>query len=133
MVPPAWQAGRAASSSTQFERLRGWLPEEVWERRDLFFFEGMQLEIGPCYRRYPAPTFFERRDARERGQGDRSTRRETSSATRGTGLPFAPTRIADDAPDAALRWAWNYRYRYQGVGLSRRLPHHRDDQGRARA
>ena len=58
---------------SQWERLRGWLPDEVWERRDQFFFEGMQLEIGPCYRRYPVPKFFE--DAtRENASQTRSTR-----------------------------------------------------------
>jgi hypothetical protein len=83
--------------------------------RDQFFFEGMQLEIGPCYRRYPVPKYFE------------EATRANASRTKvdvdgnligygGSGLPFPTDAIADDAPDAALRWAWNYRYRYLAAG-----------------
>jgi len=37
--------------------LRSLLPDEVWRNREQFFFEGMKLEIGPCHRRYPVPSF----------------------------------------------------------------------------
>ena len=30
--------------------LRSYLPPEIWEHRERFFFEGMTLEIGPCFR-----------------------------------------------------------------------------------
>ncbi len=33
--------------------LRPYLPEEFWVNRDFFFYEGMQLEIGPMQRDYP--------------------------------------------------------------------------------
>ena len=86
------QARRARRRSSQCERLRGWLPEEVWERRDQFFFEGMQLEIGPVLPALSGAEVLRRRDARERGHGHGRRRREPRSATRGTGLPFAPER-----------------------------------------
>jgi hypothetical protein len=115
VVPGAWTPGEKLEFA-QVPRLQGWLPEEVWERRDTFFFEGMLLEVGPCYRRYPAAAFF-----------DEATRANVGKASvdaagnlvgyAGTGLPFAPESIADDSPDAALRWAWNYRYRYLGSGF----------------
>ncbi len=115
VVPPAWRPGELVEFD-DFERLRGWLPEEVWERRDLFFFEGMLLEVGPCYRRYPAPAFFG--DATQANAGKSSVDAAGNLVGyTGTGLPFAPEGIADDAPDAGLRWAWNYRYRYQGMGF----------------
>jgi hypothetical protein len=45
-------------------------------------------------------------------------------------MPFPTDSIADDAPDAALRWAWNYRYRYLAAGF--RGPFRiTDHQGRA--
>jgi hypothetical protein len=115
VVPPAFKPGEQVPFS-QYERLRGWLPEEVWDRRDQFFFEGMQLEIGPCYRRYPVPKFFE--DAtRENGSRTSVDANGNLIGYGGAGLPFPPDAIADDAPDAALRWAWNYRYRYLAAGF----------------
>jgi hypothetical protein len=35
--------------------LRQLIPPEFWRYRQVFFHEGMRLEIGPCYRRYPVP------------------------------------------------------------------------------
>ncbi len=98
------------------ERLHNYLPREVWERRRIFFYEGMRIRVGPCHRRYPAPEFF------------RTATRENSARVRldlegnlidygGEGLPFAPDTINDEAPDAGWKWAWNYRYRYQGSGF----------------
>ncbi len=115
VVPPAWRPGERVAFDS-FERLRGWLPEEVWERRDLFFFEGMLLEVGPCYRRYPAPAFFADATLANAGKATVDAAGNLSGYA-GMGLPFAPESIADDAPDAGLRWAWNYRYRYQGSGF----------------
>ena len=33
-------------------KLQPWLPPEFWANRDFFFFEGMELEIGPFHRDY---------------------------------------------------------------------------------
>ena len=95
------------------ERLRNYLPREVWERRNLFFYEGMQLRVGPCHRRYPAPDFFGGADP----GGARLDARGNLLDYGGHGLPFPVERIADDAPDAGQKWAWNYHYRYQGSGF----------------
>jgi hypothetical protein len=114
VVPPAFRPGEKIELKL-LDRLQGWLPPEVWERRDEFFFEGMLLEVGPCYRRYPAAPFFE--EATRANAGKASLDAEGNLiGYAGTGLPFAPEAISDGAPDAATRWAWNYRYRYQGSG-----------------
>jgi hypothetical protein len=115
VIPPAFKPGEQIPYS-EWDRLRAWLPEEVWERRDQFFFEGMNLEIGPCYRRYPVPAFFD--DATRANAGHAKVDADGNLFDySGSGLPFAPDQIADDAPDAALRWAWNYRYRYLAAGF----------------
>src|SRR5574338_1442797 len=31
----------------QVDKLKPFLPEEFWDNRDFFFYEGMKLEIGP--------------------------------------------------------------------------------------
>src|SRR5262245_35863773 len=38
--------------------LERYLPDFVWPNRERFFYEGMRLEIGPCFRDYGAPDFF---------------------------------------------------------------------------
>lgn len=115
VIPPAWRPGELVDFGS-VERLRGWLPDEVWERRDAFFFEGMKLEVGPCYRRYPVPPFFAEATAANAGKASLD-RDGNLVGYSGNGLPFAPESIADEAPDAGLRWAWNYRYRYLGSGF----------------
>ena len=90
------------------------LPPEIWERRDLFFFEGMRLEIGPCYRSYAPPDFF--REASQESAG--RARLLPNGGIVGTfaGLPFAPESIDEDEPQAGQKWAWNASRRYQGAG-----------------
>ena len=39
-------------SFDQIEKLKDFLPPEFWTNREFFFYEGMQLEIGPTLRRY---------------------------------------------------------------------------------
>jgi hypothetical protein len=114
-LPPAWTPGEKLVFG-EIERLKGWLPQEVWDRRDVFFFEGMQLELGPCFRRYPAPAYFEEATLANTGKASLDASGNLVGYT-GAGLPFVPSAIADDAPDAGLRWAWNYRYRYLGSGF----------------
>jgi hypothetical protein len=96
-------------------RIRDYLPPEVWSRRDLFFHEGMRLEVGACHRRYPVPSFF------SQATRDRVSARLDAEGNLleydGAGLPFPPETIGDEAPDAGQRWAWNYRYRYAGAGF----------------
>jgi hypothetical protein len=96
------------------DRLASWLPAELWERRERFFFDGMRLEIGPCYRDYAPPDFFRRATERFRGR----TRLDEAGRLVGytAGLPFAPDTIDPDDPRAALKWAWNWVHRYRAGG-----------------
>jgi hypothetical protein len=95
-------------------RLRSLLPIEVWRNRDAFFHEGMQLEIGPCHRRYPPAEFFAA--ATRRGAGQVRLDDEGNLHAYVAGLPFPPESIDPTAPDAGLRWAWNLERRYRGAG-----------------
>jgi len=36
----------------QIDQLKSFLPPEFWANRDFFFYEGMQLEIGPFFKDY---------------------------------------------------------------------------------
>jgi len=95
-------------------RLRDLIPPEVWSNRQVFFFSGMQMAIGPCHRRYPVPSFFEKATAEFAGRArvDEDGDLERYVA----GLPFPPDSIDPKAPDAGIRWAWNLQMRYRGAG-----------------
>jgi hypothetical protein len=115
VVPPAFKPGERVEIK-DIPRLRGWLPDEVWDRREKFFFEGMDLEIGPCYRRFPTPAYF---SEATRANASHSTLDAAGNLVGylGSGLPFAPESLDDAAPDLAARLAWDYRYRYQAAGF----------------
>jgi len=96
-------------------RIAGYLPPQVWEHRDKFFFEGMRLEIGPCFRDYAPPAFFQ--EATEKLAGRATLIEKDGLADHTAGLPFPPGRIDPEDPKAGLRWAWNVAMRYQGAGF----------------
>jgi len=98
----------------QVEMLRTYLPAEIWEHRERFFFHGMQLEIGPCYRDYSPPVFFH--DATAQFRGKPRLDEEGMLHDYVAGLPFAPDDIAEDDPQAGLKWAWNWVSRYGAGG-----------------
>jgi hypothetical protein len=99
----------------RLEVLRNYLPAFLWEQRDRFFYEGMRLEIGPCFADYAPPDFFQAASARHAG----AARLTEPGGLEGhqAGLPFAPEAIDPRDPQAGLRWAWNFELRYQGAGF----------------
>jgi hypothetical protein len=96
--------------------LRSLLPIEVWRNREVFFHDGMRLEIGPCHRRYPVPSFFA--SATERFAGQARLDANGNLAGHVAGLPFPTGTLEAQPKDVALRWAWNFERRYRGAGFS---------------
>ena len=96
------------------EALHGFVPEELWANRERFFYAGMELEIGPCYRDYAPPAFFA--EATERFRGQAALGPDGSLENHHAGLPFPPDTIDPNDPQAALRWAWNWAARYRAGG-----------------
>jgi len=96
--------------------LRDYLPEFLWQERERFFYEGMRLEIGPCFRDYSAPAFFQ--DATEQNVGKARIDENRGLVDYGAGLPFRPADIAIDDPQAGLKWFWNVQQRYQAAGFN---------------
>ena len=97
--------------------LRQLVPPKIWQHREVFFHEGMRMEIGPCHRRYPVADFYSEASARFAGEprlDDKGNLRDYTA-----GLPFPPEQIDPESdPQAALKWAWNLTRRYQGAGHS---------------
>ena len=99
----------------KIEALKDFLPQFVWENRDRFFYEGMQLEIGRCFADYSPPEFFRTATANH-FESVRLT--EAGGIENYTaGLPFPAERIAAGDPEAGLKWGWNFELRYQGAGF----------------
>jgi hypothetical protein len=95
-------------------RIRDLLPPELWRFRDTFFYEGMRLEIGPCFRRYPTGKWFE--EATRKFAGHSRLDREGDLLGHQAGLPFLPETIDPKDPMAAMKWAWDLEMRYRGAG-----------------
>jgi hypothetical protein len=89
-------------------------PEEIWNFREAFFYEGMRMEIGHCHRRYPVADFY--RDATARFAAGVSLDGDGNLEGYVAGLPFPAERIAQGDPAAAVKWAWNFQHRYRGAG-----------------
>jgi hypothetical protein len=109
----------ATLETKQIESVRAFLPEAIWTHRERFFPDGMRVTIGPCFRDYAPPAFFDDATAAFRGRARLTD--DGGLADHVAGLPFAPEEIAPDASDAGLRWAWNAQERYRAGGLRGRF------------
>ncbi|HTF34223.1 MAG TPA: DUF1329 domain-containing protein [Myxococcota bacterium] len=98
----------------QLDSLRPLLPPEMWEQRELLFFEGMRLELGPCFRHYTPPDFFAESTRKFAGQSRLLENGGLASA--GAGLPFDPVALTPEDPEVGQKWAWNVAHRYQAAG-----------------
>ncbi len=92
-----------------------YFPPSLWEQRDRFFYEGMRLEIGPCFADYSPPAFF--REATVANAGVAELLENGGLGGHAAGLPFAPETIDPGDPRAGHRWAWNVAHRYQAGGF----------------
>ncbi len=95
--------------------LEDYIPGFIWENRERFFFEGMRLEIGPCFRDYGPPAFFA--EATESFKGSAKLLDNDGLESYVAGLPFSPELIAPDDSKAGLKWYWNVANRYQAAGF----------------
>jgi hypothetical protein len=94
--------------------LRELLPPELWRYREVFFFEGMRMEIGPCHRRYPVDRWYSaatQKYAQRAWLDDEGNLHDYVA-----GVPFPPEGIDPDSPQAGTQWAWNFEHRYRGAG-----------------
>lgn len=94
--------------------IRELLPPEIWKYRDVFFYEGMRLEIGPCFRRYPAGQWYDAATAANAGKARLDEKGNLRDHV--AGLPFPPETIDPGDPRAGAKWAWNVELRYRGAG-----------------
>jgi hypothetical protein len=113
-TPLPFQPGQIVTFE-QLDILRDFIPSILWTYRERFFYEGMRLEIGPCFRDYSPPAFYQEASNELAG----TTRLNERGGIEGyrAGMPFSPETIDPNDPNAGLRWAWNFQNRYQAAGF----------------
>jgi hypothetical protein len=101
--------------AARMDQIQAYLPPPIWDNRERFFFDGMRLEVGPCFRDYSPPAAF--RDATEKFRGQARLQDDGALRDHVAGLPFPPDAIARDDSLAGMMWAWNVESRWQAAGF----------------
>jgi len=97
----------------QLEALRPFLPEPFWNNRDFFFYEGMQLEVGPFFRDYSNPPVYKAATEKYRGQPRIGPDNSLENYTAGEPFPMEEIDCLGD-PQAGVKIMWNFDYSWQG-------------------
>jgi len=101
-------------------KLQSYVPKEFWDNRDFFFYEGMQLTIGPVQADYSPPQAFQA--ASERFKGQPRIGPDNSLESYVAGLPFDMDEIdCQGDPAAGTKIMWNHGYQWRGGGARTRF------------
>jgi hypothetical protein len=97
------------------DKIKDYLPPEFWENREYFFYEGMEIEIGPFFRKYGAASAYEK--ATEQYRGEASLGKDGALVGQVAGLPFVADEIdCKGDPEAGLKIIWNFVKTWNGDG-----------------
>ena len=121
LAGPSWSVEDAGGTVPSFkegdviafddiDKLRPFLPEEFWDNRDFFFYEGMQLEVGPTMFDYSASDQWKAQTAKFKGTARLGPDNSLENWT--TGYPFIPADIdCQGDPDAGAKIMWDFQAR----------------------
>ncbi|MEB2344299.1 MAG: DUF1329 domain-containing protein [Deltaproteobacteria bacterium] len=101
----------------QVDRLRPYLPVELWPHKDFFFYEGMQLEIGPAFRDYSPAAVYQEATTRNRGKSSIGPDGSLEGYVAGQPFPMDEIDCQGD-PQAGVKVAWDLDRRWEGAGVS---------------
>ena len=102
-------------SFEQVDKLKEFLPPEFWTNREFFFYEGMELEIGPTLRKYGAADAYVAMSEKYKGQA--SIGEDGGLMNYGAGQPFEASRIdCKGDPNAGVKIIWNFVKAWNGDG-----------------
>ena len=100
-------------SFDNISKLKDYLPPEFWENREYFFYEGMEISIGPVMRDYsPADAY---KAATLKHAGKAKIGKDGGLHGYHGGQPFNEIDCKGD-PDAGVKIAWNFVKRWSGDG-----------------
>jgi len=111
---PSFQEGDVIGFD-QVDKLKPFLPEEFWDNRDFFFYEGMQLEIGPTMRDYTPNDQFMGASTKYKGQPRIGPDNSLENYTAGRPFPNAEIDCKGD-PQAGTKIMWNFSKGLSGDG-----------------
>ncbi len=114
VLSPSFQEGDVIDMD-QIEKLRPYLPEEFWDNRDFFFYEGMRLEIGPTQYDYSEADVYKAATERFRGQPRIGPDNSLENFTAGQPFPIDEIDCKSD-PQAGVKYMWSYGYQWRGAG-----------------
>ena len=113
-VGPSFKTGDVITLD-KIESIKPYLPPEFWSNRDFFFYEGMQLTVGPFYEDYSASAEYLAATQKFRGQSKIGPDGSLENYT--AGYPFAPEEIdCTGDPDAGTKIIWDFDYQWEGDG-----------------
>ncbi|MEE9606520.1 MAG: DUF1329 domain-containing protein [Myxococcota bacterium] len=116
----------------EIDKIRPYLPKEVWDHRSLFFYEGLKLDVGPIQRDYSPAREYVAATERFRGRARLGPDNSLENYTAGQPFPMDQIDCLGD-PQAGAKIIWNFDYQWRGDGararwiytywdLGRRLP-----------
>jgi hypothetical protein len=97
------------------EKLKDYLPAQFWDNREFFFYEGMQLQIGPTQRSYGTSDAYVA--ATEKHKGEAKIGEDGALVNYTGGRPF-PNETIDckGDPNAGVKIIWNFNKSWNGSG-----------------
>jgi len=102
-------------SFDQIEKLKDFLPPEFWTNREFFFYEGMQLEIGPTLRKYGTADAYQA--ASDKFKGQAKIGQDGALENYASGQPFdAASLDCKGDPNAGVKIIWNFLRAWNGDG-----------------
>ena len=113
---PAFREGDVITFDN-VDSLRQYLPDEFWANRDFFFYEGMQLKIGPFQRDYTPSDVYKAATEKFKGQAKVGPDGSLVNYTAGQPFPMADIDCLGD-PQAGVKIMWDFDYQWSGDGAS---------------
>ena len=106
VITPQFAEGDVLTTDS-VNKLKPFLPEQFWDNRDFFFYEGMQLRIGPTMRDYSQSPQFEAASSKYQGQARIGPDNSLENYT--AGRPFDTAEIdCKGDPYAGVKIIWNF-------------------------
>ena len=109
-------------------KLKPYLPKEFWNNRDFFFYEGMQLEIGPNQADYSPADVYKAATEKYRGQPRIGPDDSLENYTAGQPFPMDEIDCLGD-PDAGTKIMHNHSYQWRGAATHTRFYYSYWDRG----
>ncbi len=97
------------------KQLKPWLPKEFWAHRDIYFYDGMEMTIGPARRDYSPAEVYQAATRANAGKARIGLDGSLDGYVAGRPFPMDGIDCQND-PEAGTKIIWNFNYRWQGFG-----------------